>query len=208
MIKYVHTESITIPLTISYSNNTTNGMSYGLGDNVIILSNMDTNDQREWIPVIDNMASDHLMIVTYNYIQQQDDQSEVLEDVILFIKSLGAKKILLIGASRGGVASLKVATNPTYSKDLVGIVALSAPIEYNGVVFYSHKELKNIEIPTLLINSEYDDGVNDTLSMFEILDNKKEFKIYPGSGHGTEILIDNKDSLLSIIQDFSNSVFA
>jgi hypothetical protein len=80
-----------------------NGKIYGSGDIAIIFSNMDTNEQNEWSPIIGGLISDRYMGLTYDYPEHMDDQSEILEKVISFVRSLGAKKIVLIGASRGGV---------------------------------------------------------------------------------------------------------
>ena len=75
------------------------------------------------------------MILTYDYFQQMDDQSWVLEDVILFAKESGAEETVLIGASRGGVTSLKVAAGSDGTDGIIGVAALSAPIVYKFTVW-------------------------------------------------------------------------
>jgi esterase/lipase len=182
------------------------GKCYGSGDIAIIFSNMDTNNQHEWNPVIDKLISKRYMGLTYNYPEHQDDQADVLEEVISFSISVGAKKIILIGASRGGVASIKVAARHVNNNGIVGVVAISAPIEYEGTVFYSHDELHGIKIPKLLLNSEEDDGAEDSRKMFEIFCEPKELLFYPGNAHGTEIFDNERESVIMKINSFINSV--
>ncbi|OPY68222.1 MAG: Alpha/beta hydrolase family protein [Syntrophorhabdus sp. PtaU1.Bin050] len=203
----IRKQSVSIPLTESYTGRITDGWLYGSGENAIIFSNMDTNNQSEWGPVIENIISDGCMILTYNYFQHEDDQSKILEDAISFTKAYGAKKIVLIGASRGGVASLKVAARSVDNDSIVGVAVLSAPIKYEGTVFYSNDELCGIRIPKLLINSESDDGANDTRKMYELFDEPKEVLFYSGNAHGTELFGKEQGSLVRKLKNFTESVF-
>ncbi|MCP4578208.1 MAG: alpha/beta hydrolase [Deltaproteobacteria bacterium] len=198
---------VSIPLTRSNTGRTTDGRLYGASDQAVIFSNMDTNNRSEWEPVVEHMSSEGYMLLTYDYIQYEDDQSEILEDAISFVKALGSKKIVLIGASRGGVASVKVATRSADNDCMAGVAALSAPIEHEGIVFYSDDELKKNRIPKLLISSESDDGADDTRKMYELFDDPKEVLFYPGNAHGTELFGEQQESLVRKLNDFTVSVF-
>ena len=207
-MKSINTQSVSIPITQLFPDcRSTNGNLYGSGHMAIILSNMDTNDQSEWDAIINDLISDRYMILTYDYLQHIDDQSRTLEDAISFVCGSGAKKIILIGASRGGVASIKVAARHMNNNCIVGVVAFSAPIEYEGTVFYSKDELSRIKIPKLLINSENDDGANDTRKMFEIFGDPKELLFYPGDAHGTELFDKERESIIKKLQDFTAAAF-
>ena len=184
-----------------------NGKLYGSGDMAIIFSNMDTNEQNEWKPMINELISDKYMGLTYDYPEYMDDQSEILEEVILFVLGLGAKKIVLIGASRGGVASIKVASRQVNNDNIVGIVAISAPIEYEGTVFYSDDELRGIKVPKLLLNSERDGGAEDNRKMLEIFNDPKELLFYSGDAHGTELFDNERKSVTNKLKGFIKSVF-
>lgn len=207
-MKSLETKKVSIPITQSSTNNRfIKCILYGSGHSAIIFSNMDTNDQSEWEPILKDIITDGHMILTYDYCEHMDDQSGTLEDAISFVCDLGAKKVVLIGASRGGVASIKVAARQQTNDSIVGLVAFSAPIEYEGTVFYSNDELRGIKVPKLLINSENDGGANDTRKMFEILDDPKELLLYPGDAHGTELFNEERESLIKKLQDFTDSVF-
>jgi pimeloyl-ACP methyl ester carboxylesterase len=198
--------SVDIPVTRSGPVKTTAGRLYGSGPEAVIFSNMDTNDQNEWAPIVNELVPYAHMILTYDYVQLRDDQSGTLEDAIAFVKDIGAERVILIGASRGGVASVKVASR---SHDgIIGIAAISAPIEYEGTVFYSSEELGAIKVPKLLINSEHDEGVNGTRRMFEIVHDPKEMLILPGNGHGTEIFADQRELLVNRLKGFIEDLFS
>jgi len=207
-MKSVNTQSVSIPVTQSSPGRTTNGILYGSGPMAIVFSNMDTNDQAEWDPVVDSLISDRCMILTYDYFEHLDDQSRTLEYAVSFVCGLGAKRIILIGASRGGVASIKLSARHSRNDGIAGVVALSAPIEYEGIVFYRNDELRGIKIPKLLINSENDDGANDTRKMFEIFDSPKELLFYPGNAHGTELFQQDRESIIKRLQGFTEAIFA
>lgn len=199
---------VTIPITLSSPPRTTNGKLYGAGHKAIIFSNMDTNDQGEWEPAVNALLSDGYQILVYDYPEHVDDQSGTLEDAVSFIAAAGARKIILVGASRGGVASIKVAARNTNNDSIVGVVALSAPIEYEGTIFFYNHELSGIKIPKLLINSENDDGANDTGKMFELFEGPKELLIFPGNAHGTELFHQQGESIFKNLRYFAKSVFA
>jgi len=206
-MKQIVGKPFSIPVTKTNTDKkTVNGYYYGSGDISIIFSNMDTNDQNEWNPVINDLISDRYLGFTYAYTEHMDDQSGTLEKVISFASGMGAKKIVLVGASRGGVASLKVAARHVNNDSIVGVVAISAPIEYEGTVFYSNDELNGIRIPKLLLNSERDDGSDDNRKMIEIFREPKELLLYPGDAHGTELFDKERESIIKKMDCFIKSV--
>lgn len=193
----------TLPVTKANTGNVpVTGHLYGSGDIAIIFSNMDTNDQKEWTPIIPDLILDKYSGVTYAYPEQKDDQSGTLEEVISFACDMGAKKIILIGASRGGVASIKLAARHTNNDSIVGVVAFSPRIEYGGTVFYSDDELNAIKIPKLLVNSERDDGADDNRIMVGIFREPKELLFYPGDAHGTELFDEEREPIVKKLSSF------
>jgi len=200
--------SVRIPITLPSPHKAMNGRIYGAGHTGIVFSNMDTNNQSEWDPAVHALLSDGYQILTYDYPEHNDDQSRILEDAVSFLAEAGTRKIILVGASRGGVASIKVAARNTNNDSIVGVVAFSAPIEYEGTIFYYNHELSGIKIPKLLINSENDDGAHDTRKMFELFNGPKELRMYPGNAHGTELFHKDGESIIKEILGFAKSAFA
>jgi hypothetical protein len=206
-MKLINKKPFSIPITKANTDKkSVNGYFYGSGDIAIIFSNMDTNDQKEWNPIINDLISGRYLRFTYSYTEYMDDQAGTLEEVISFACGMGAKKIVLIGASRGGVASIKVAARHVNNDNIVGVVAISAPIEYEGTVFYSSDELSGIKIPKLLLNSERDDGAEDNRKMIEIFREPKELLFYPGDAHGTELFDKERESIIKKMDSFIKSV--
>lgn len=199
-------QSVIIRISSPSRNTTSTGRLYGTGPTALVFSNMDTNDQGEWAPAVDAFSDRH-MVLTYDYPEHLDDQSRVVEDAVAVVTGAGATQVILVGASRGGVASLKAAARNAGNGSVVGVVALSAPIEYEGTIFYSDDELGGITIPKLLINSEDDDGAKDTRRMFDLFRSPKEMALYPGSAHGTELFLTERESVLRKLHGFVEAVF-
>lgn len=197
--------NVTIPLTRTNTGRTTEGRLYGGGPRAVILSNMNTNDQDEWRPLLDPLLSKGFMVLTYDYIDPRSDQWEVLEDALTFIRSQGAERIVLIGASRGGVTSMQVLARSDTTDDVVGAAAISAPVEHEGAVFFDDEELKGIRQPKLLINCEGDECAWGTRRMYELILEPKEMTFYPGDAHGTEIFAAHGELLVPKLVGFAES---
>ena len=197
---------VTIPLTGTYAGRTTEGRLYGGGSRAVILSNMNTNNQDEWRPLLEPLTSKGLMVLTYDYPDPQADQWEVLEDVLTFIRAQEAERIVLIGASRGGVTSMQVLARSDTTDDVVGAASISAPVEHEGTVFFESDELKGIAQPKLLINTEGDECARGTRQMYELILDPKEMTFYPGQAHGTEIFAVHGEALVSKLVGFAESV--
>ncbi len=200
-------QAVSIPIVQSNSHVTIDGRIYGSGERAVIFSNMDSNNQNEWSSIIELINSTGCMFITYNYFQSDDDQSPTLDSVVSFARNSGVKHIILVGASRGGVASIKVAANSFDKDHIVGVVALSAPIEHEGMVFYNSEELSRIRIPKLLVNSESDECVAGTHEMYQLVNYPKELLIYSGGAHGTEIFLKDGKAFAQKLNDFISSVF-
>ena len=194
------------PLHVSIESgngSTIKGAIYGKGGITIILSNMDTNMVEEWDPVIDKLLMSGYDVISYTYNKKENDCIYDLYDVMKFAEERNNKeKLILMGASRGGVISLKAAIESGSRRNIAAVIALSAPQVYEGVEFYSDMELGQIAIPVFLINSELDDGAADTKKMFSILKGKKEILICRGDCHGTYMFHDNREILLERIGNF------
>lgn len=184
------------------------GDLYGSGENAVILSNMDTNCRYEWEPAVTDLYSTDHMILTYDYPKHEDDQSGVLNAAIAFVKAKGARKIILIGASRGGVASVKVAANPQMDKSIIGISPISTPVAYAGTTFFTPEELSGINIPKLLINSEYDVCADGTRKMYDLFTEPKEMQFYSGDAHGTQLFYQHRQPVIQKLREFITALFS
>ncbi|HLF27769.1 MAG TPA: alpha/beta hydrolase [Anaerolineae bacterium] len=198
-----------VPVSFASSaGETINGALYGHSSQAIILSNMDTNSPASWNPLVSKLAPHGYMLLTYKYSRGGDARVDDLRDALTFIRDQGATEIILIGASRGGVNTLRVTVDPKFNTDIIAIAVLSAPLHLGGATIYSEAELRALEIPKLLINSEQDAWANDTREMYELLVEPKEMHFYPGSAHGAAIFAENEDDLVQRLIDFVDAGFA
>lgn len=182
------------------------GTLYGRGSNVVILSNVGDGTQPDWQELPDELARRGYLVLTYDwrglglsagkrdYVQSPLD----LKAAIAFVRSRGALKTILAGASLGGMASLKNAA----IEELVGVIVISSPRQAPDFVI-DEKEIAAISVPKLFIGSQQDATViyAETIAMHQIAIEPKLLKSYAGSAHGTDILMtsDHADFVKTII---------
>jgi pimeloyl-ACP methyl ester carboxylesterase len=166
------------------------GTLYGSGANAIIFSHMFPTDQTSWTPLAKDLAGRGYLVLTYDFrgygtSQGTKDVSKIDHDLraaVAFIRTQGATRLALVGASMGGMATAKVAA--VEKPDAV--IIMSAPQSFMGLAV-SDDEVKAITAPKLFIGSEQDGATSTTLHMFDVAPEPKDKHVYPGSGHGTYI---------------------
>jgi esterase/lipase len=104
---------------------------------------------------------------------------------INFMRAQGAKQIVLVGGSLGGMASLKQAS----IKQLAGLGVISSPLQAPGFVV-SPDEIKTVNAPKFFVAGKPDTTVpyTETTAIYEIVSQPKTLQTYGGSAHGTDIL--------------------
>ncbi len=101
---------------------------------------------------------------------------------------------------------MQIAAKYDADATVVGAVAISAPVEYEGTVFFNDDELGRIKVPVLLINTEHDECAAGTRQMFGLISAPKTMLFYDGSEHGTEILATKRELLVMALANFVDSV--
>ncbi|GER85989.1 hypothetical protein KDW_01510 [Dictyobacter vulcani] len=173
------------------------GSLYGSGKIFVICSHELHTNKTIWAEsgIPQHLASLGYQVLAYDFRGNGDsegtsDPSILATDLraaIAFVKKQGATKIVLLGSSMGGTASLKVAANTS----VAAVITLSSPEAFATNV--TDDDVKAIKAPTLFVNSRYDTYVDDTTHMYSIARNPKELHIYENALHGTAIFGD-KDS--------------
>jgi alpha-beta hydrolase superfamily lysophospholipase len=104
---------------------------------------------------------------------------------INFVRAQGAEKIILAGASLGGVASAKLAVESQAS----GIIVLAAPLQIPGSDFKVEAAELNTDIPKLFLSAEEDYVVplEDSRALYDLAAEPREWQTYPSNEHGTEL---------------------
>lgn len=136
------------------------------------------------------LAAQGYAVLTYDFRGNGDSEgpSDIwsldvdLRAAVAFARQQGATNIVLMGASMGGTASLKVATE----EQVTAVISLSGPQSFS--VSVSDQEIQTLRIPKLFLASQTDTPyVTDAQHMYEIASQPKELFIYPGDNHGTDI---------------------
>ncbi len=181
------------PVNQSFTANhvTLSGTLYGHGPTALILSNQVENVSSEWGDVPMQFASRGFAVLTYQYRYTTDDTTRLsdLQAAITFMQQQGAQKIVLMGASIGGLVTTVVATQT----HVQAIVLLSAPHAYNTILL-SATQAQQITAPALIVESDEDEFLPDAQKIYGWLTTPKVLKIYPNDGsHGVELFANHDD---------------
>lgn len=164
------------------------GMLYGNnGMTAIICSHEHPGSKAQWNDSAPWFAARGYMVLAYDFrgwgeSQGEFDASKADRDVfaaIAFVRSRGAKKVILLGASMGADISLIAAAQT----QVAGVITLSPEYLFG----LTNNQLKAISTPKLFINSVDDGYADDTRQIFQNALPPKELYLYPGNAHGVAI---------------------
>lgn len=185
------------------------GLLYGQGKVVVICSHMLGTDKSIWSDsgIPQRLALRGYEVLAYDFRGYGDstqpgfrsntnDNTIDLSAAITFTRQQGATKIVLLGASMGGTASLIVAS----SVPVDAVITLSAP--QNFIPGVTDDQVKAIQAPKLFVNSQDDDYASETMHMYKIASQPKELKLYTGGEHGTALFDDQSVDLTQRILAF------
>lgn len=173
---------------------TITGELYGSGDTAVIFSVMG-NCKPGWRELAQLTAAQGLMALTYPWrgcresgLAEQDELQKFVDDArgaIDFIRGQGAEKIILAGASLGGLASAKLAVEAQAS----GLIVVASPPGIPEWGFEIEAADLNTDIPKLFITAENDPTVpaSATRELHDLAADPKEWQTYPGDRHGTDL---------------------
>lgn len=180
------------------------GRILGEGSVGIVLSHMRPADQRSWWSFAEDLADAGYLVLTYDFrgycpggvggcSQGERELGEIWRDVlgaIDFIRSEGARRVVLIGASMGGTASLLAAAQDGVSVEAV--IALSAPASFEGMTL-TPDVLTRIDAAKLFIAGTGDDRApDDAQALYAASPPPKRVEILTTDAHGTDILSGNQ----------------
>ncbi|MBP7691810.1 MAG: alpha/beta fold hydrolase [Anaerolineales bacterium] len=169
------------------------GELYGSGGTAIVFSVMG-NCKAGWTELARAAAAQGFLALTYQWRGCQTDPNneallkKFLDDTrgaISFVQSQGAPRIILAGASLGGVASAQLAAEAR----AIGLVALAAPAEISQWDFQIEAAAVAGDTPKLFITAEADAVVPATASraLHDLAAEPKAWQTYPGTAHGTDL---------------------
>lgn len=173
---------------------TITGELYGSGKTAVIFSVMG-NCKPGWREFAQLTSAQGMMALTYRWrgcsetgSADEDELRKFVDDArgaITYLRDQGAEKIILAGASLGGLASAKLAIESQAS----GIVVVASPPAISQWGFEIEAADLATDIPKLFITAEHDPTVpaSATRQLYDLAAEPKEWQIYPGSEHGTDL---------------------
>lgn len=174
------------------------GTLYGQGTTAVIFSAMGAHRQDTWAEMAQEVAKQGYLALTYNYRfwvspTSRDEglykySRDDLRAAIAFARQQGAKKIALVGASWGGMLSAMLASR----EGVHAVIIMASPPEtrIQGEVFrVETADLAAITVPKLFMSTENDRVVpnRETRRLYDAAPDPKEWQIFPGDVHGTEL---------------------
>jgi pimeloyl-ACP methyl ester carboxylesterase len=172
------------------------GHVYGTGTTAVVLSNMGDNDVAGWESFAPALAARGFTVLTYSYryavgargFSAADAAASVtdLQAAIAQVRQSGAAKIVLIGASLGGMATSKVAG----AAGAAAAVLMASRLDLSDYSFrVTEQELAAMTMPKLVLTSDADSTTAPALTreVFDRVPEPKSFHSFPGTAHGVHL---------------------
>ena len=170
------------------------GRLFGQGQTGVVLAHMYPADQTSWWEFAEVLAEEGYMALAFDfrgYGESGGDKKVELMDRdvkagLEFLRSQGASKLFLMGASMGGTASLKLAS----TEDVAGVLSLSAPVEFRGISVKGEQ----VRVPVLLMATAGDQSAVKSLDRMTEQgivggpELTERVLFVNGNDHGTDIL--------------------
>ncbi len=180
------------------------GRLFGKGAVGVVLSHMLPADQSSWFDFADALAGQGYLALTYDFrgycpggvagcSRGSKDISAIWRDVegaVRFLESQGAARIMLVGASMGGTASLVAAAGETVQP--AAIVTLSAPTSIEGLAA-DPSVMQRISSAKLFLAGAGDAvAAQAAQELYKESPPPKRVEILSTNDHGTDMLTGNQ----------------
>ncbi len=186
----------------------------------VVLAHMSVGDLCQWAPAARRLARQGVFVFPFDlrghgFSEGRQSHRRAAADVAAAVKAvraLGARKVVVAGASLGGIAALVAA--PGLKPAVAGIVSVSGPAAIAGTLD-ALPAVKKLQVPTLYVAAEGDqnppyDFAADAQTLYDATaTDDKRLEVVQGTQHGT-FLVDGSAAvralLLSFIRDPSAAV--
>jgi dienelactone hydrolase len=181
------------------------GRLFGDGRVGVVLAHMFPADQTSWWAFARVLAAKGFTVLTFDFrgycpggaagcSEGQRDVAAMWQDVVGavdFMVARGLVRVMLVGASMGGTASLLASAQPGVS--IVAIVALSAPQSFEGLTA-DPTVLGNVTAAKLFVagNGDPTGAATAAQAMYDESPPPKQVEIVTSSDHGTDLLTGNQ----------------
>ena len=176
------------------------------------MAHMSVGDLCQWVPFARRLARQRAFAFPFDlrghgFSEGRQNHRRSAADIaaaVRAVRALGATKVVVMGASLGGIAAL-VAT-PNLKPALDGVVSVSGPAAIPGTL-NAMPAVKKLDVPTLYVVSEGDqnppyDFAADAQRLYdETATDEKRLEILPGTLHGT-FLVDGSAAVRKLLLAF------
>jgi pimeloyl-ACP methyl ester carboxylesterase len=185
------------------------GHRFGRGSTAVVFAHQSRGDACQWIPYARQLGNRGYLAIAFDFRGYGDSQrnagytnrrlpAEVIAAAKLS-RALGAKKVVLVGASMGGTAVVVAAASARPTVD--GVIAVSAPSGFG----YMHgvDAARKLRMPVLILAGDKDPGFADEAhTLFDATGSSdKRLEILDSPFHGVE-LVEHNAAVRSLIQEF------
>jgi pimeloyl-ACP methyl ester carboxylesterase len=175
------------------------GHRFGKGTTAVILAHQSEGSLCDWLPYAKRLAARGYFVfpVDFRGYGFSDVPSagpfryaQDLAAAAKALRKLGKRKILVVGASMGGVAALVAGANVTPS--LAGVVSVSSPARYRGMDGIAAG--RRLRVPVLYlaaradVNAGYDFAADAKALHAAAASSRKRLELLPGSAHGIALV--------------------
>jgi pimeloyl-ACP methyl ester carboxylesterase len=171
------------------------GYQQGTGDTGVVLAHQSDGNLCQWKAYASTLARQgyRTLIFTFKDALDQDVVAAVEQ-----IRRAGAKRVILIGASMGGTASVVAAADATLFVD--GLIVLSAPTGYQNIDALA--EAPKLTMPLLLIAGDQDALYSEQARKLRDAATKapeRKLLVVKSAGHGVDLV---SGDVQQAIEDF------
>ncbi len=178
----------------------------------VVMAHMSVGDLCQWVPFARRLARQGAFAFPFDlrghgFSEGRQNHRRAAADIaaaVRAVRALGAQKVVVMGASLGGIAALVSVPNLKPSVD--GVVSVSGPVTIPGTL-NAMPAVKKLDVPTLYVVSEDDqnppyDFAADARTLYdETGTDEKRLEVLPGSLHGT-FLVDGSTAVRGLLRAF------
>jgi alpha-beta hydrolase superfamily lysophospholipase len=179
---------------------------------VVVLAHMSEGDLCVWAPYARSLAKQGIWAFPFDlrghgFSEGARDHSKAAADVLAAVRAvrkLGARRVVVAGASLGGIAAVVAA--PRVKPPLAGIVSVSGPAAIAGEL-NARPVAPKVRVPTLYLvaaddaNGPYDFAAESQELYAATGTAEKKLLVVPGSLHGT-FLVGGSPSVRKLLTRF------
>jgi len=181
---------------------------------VVVLAHGHTQSHKEWVDFEKILIDNGITTMAFDFSGHgesggADRLATIGVDVttvVEFLKQRGYERIICIGSSMGGTACAA----GSIEGDIDGLVMLSSPM--NRVRLISLRDFQALSIPKIIMFTENDhiafalEEIDSYYKTAEDAGEPKDVYIYPGVAHGSGLLYEQGDQVITILLDFVKNI--